>query len=626
MRLINTRTLKLEEFNETNRPSYAILSHSWGDQEITFQDMQGDQKQHYCKGGYIKIVRTCGVALNLGIEYAWVDTCCIDKTSSAELSEAINSMFRWYEDAEICYAYLSDVYDPFDQYPNFVQSRWFTRGWTLQELIAPRHLVFYTSDWEYIDSRGNLSKVISSATRIDERLLQDNRAKAGPILRRSSIAQRMSWASKRQTTRIEDLAYCLLGVFDINMPLLYGEGTKAFTRLQEQIIQHTDDPSIFAWGLHNGITPESSPDTSTSVLAPSPAAFFASGDIVQVDTGEESTPFSLTNRGIRIDLRVGWIRGRQYGIIPCRRRNKATGLLMIQLQNLQGNRFFRVTDAPVTWRSYLAWEQTPKIPMYLMTVPPPEKHQIPAGSFLVKLPRGEIAVKSLSEGYTWSPATGLITMNELESRFERETQLRLVLKPRLKKGLCSKSLTVSVWIRWPSKYSKECEWVTYDVRYPSHKEQLPTRSQSAGLFFAKVEKQVVFGQRVVVIDVFLWEKENIMLKQLQWARMRLGRLLDRCLFGVLGVRGSWFIIQSPQLIQGFAGFKRALKLALAVVMMSGQFDLVGSLFKSKICGACFLLYISLDSPFICTLDALICYCVVVWICLSIWAVRLFLGT
>ncbi|KAH7254591.1 heterokaryon incompatibility protein-domain-containing protein [Fusarium solani] len=634
MRLINARTLKLEEFNETNRPPYAILSHSWGDKELTFQDMQGDTGQHYWKAGYCKIFGTCKVALNFGIEYAWVDTCCIDKTSSAELSEAINSMFRWYEDAEICYAYLSDIYDPPYAEVAVVQSRWFTRGWTLQELIAPRHLVFYATNWEYINSRSNLSKAISSATRIDERRLQDNRAKAGSILRSSSIAQRMSWASRRQTTRTEDLAYCLLGIFDINMPLLYGEGTKTFTRLQEQIIQHTDDQSIFAWGLRNGIKPESSPDTSTSVLAPSPAAFVASGDIVQVNTGEESTPFSLTNRGIRIDLRVEWIRGRRYGIIPCR-RNKATDLLMIQLQELQGNRFFRVSDAPVTWRSYLAWKRTPKIPVYLMTAPPPEKHRIPSGSFLVELPRGKIAVHRVSEGYTWSPATGLITMNEPEPRFGRETKLRLVLKPIINRGLsCSESLTVSIWIRWPSKYFEECEWVTYDVKYSSHKEQLRMRSQSVGPFFAKVEKQVVFGQRVVVIEVFSWESENKMLNQLQWARMCLGRLLDRCLFGVLGVRGSWFIILSPQLIQGPVGFKPALKLALALVIMSGQdlqleprlLDVIGTLFTSKICGACYLLYISLDSPYIYDLVAPIVYCVVAWICLSIWTVRLFLGT
>ncbi|KAJ4171977.1 hypothetical protein NW754_007574, partial [Fusarium falciforme] len=293
MRLINTKTLQLEEFNEDNRPLYAILSHTWGDQEVTFQHMQDDRSHHSWKAGYRKIAQTCKVALNSGIGYAWVDTCCIDKTSSAELSEAINSMFRWYEDAEICYAYLPDV-----------------------ELIAPRNLVFYATNWKYINSRSNLSEAIARVTGIEERLLKDNRAKAGSILRTTSIARRMSWAARRQTARTEDLAYCLLGIFDINMPLVYGEGTRAFTRLQEQIIQHTDDQSIFAWGLHDGIKPEAGPDTSTSVLAPSPAAFVASGDIVQVDTGEESAPFSLTNRGIRIDLRVGLIRGRRYGIIP----------------------------------------------------------------------------------------------------------------------------------------------------------------------------------------------------------------------------------------------------------------------------------------------------------------------
>ncbi|EEU35642.1 uncharacterized protein NECHADRAFT_52327, partial [Fusarium vanettenii 77-13-4] len=302
MRLINTKTLQLEEFNEINRPRYAILSHTWGDQEVTFQDMQNDSGQHLLKAGYQKILQTCKVTLESNLEYAWIDTCCIDKTSSAELSEAINSMFKWYEGATICYAYLPDVNETSDGRSTIPKSRWFTRGWTLQELIAPRRLVFYASTWELIDSRSNLSETIAYTTGIDKRLLQDNRDDLHRILRSSSIAQRMSWASRRQTTRTEDLAYCLLGIFDINMPLLYGEGSKAFARLQEEIIRHTDDQSIFAWGLGETQYPDSW--SSTSVLAPSPMAFAGSEYIVPVDTCQDSAPFSITNRGIRIDLRI----------------------------------------------------------------------------------------------------------------------------------------------------------------------------------------------------------------------------------------------------------------------------------------------------------------------------------
>ncbi|KAL2673712.1 hypothetical protein Neosp_012155 [[Neocosmospora] mangrovei] len=410
MRLINTTTLKLEEFNETNRPPYAILSHTWGDEEITFQQMQDNASQYHRKVGYQKIAKTCEVARNSNIGYAWVDTCCIDKTSSAELSEAINSMFRWYEDAEICYAYLPDVDDISDGQSTVVRSRWFTRGWTLQELIAPRKLVFYASTWELIDSRTNLSETIADTTGIDMRLLQDNRHDLDGILKSSSIAQRMSWASKRQTTRTEDLAYCLLGIFDINMPLLYGEGTKAFTRLQQEIIRHTDDQSIFAWEN------TSEPDTNTSILAPSPAAFTKSGQIDQVDTGEESAPFSLTNRGIQIDLRVRWTDGHSYGIIPCRHHREGTKLLMIKLEQLNGPRFFRATHTPLEWTEEWVWKETPKIPVYLMIAPPPIKYRIPPGSFLVKFLSLRAKVFLVSEGYTWSPATRLITMDEPESR------------------------------------------------------------------------------------------------------------------------------------------------------------------------------------------------------------------
>ncbi|RSL50317.1 hypothetical protein CEP54_011994 [Fusarium duplospermum] len=566
MRLINTKTLQLKEFNGTNRPPYAILSHTWGDQEVTFQDMQEGAGKHSWKAGFRKIVQTCRVARRSRIKYAWVDTCCIDKSSSAELSEAINSMFRWYEDSEICYAYLPDVHGSSCEPSDVVRSCWFTRGWTLQELIAPRNLVFYASNWQCIDFRSSLGKIIADSTGIDERLLQDNRAKPGRILRSSSIAQRMSWASKRETTRTEDLAYCLLGIFDINMPLLYGEGTKAFTRLQEEIIRHTDDQSIFAWSLP--IAMENDFDTSIgmSVFAPSPKAFVASRDIVPVDTGDESAPFSLTNRGIRINLCLQRNKGSVYGIIPCR-RNKETNLLRIELLELSCNRFLRVPGMPMTLTNYLSWKQTSNVPVYLVTGPPPQKHRIPPGSFLVRpLPSG-IAVSVVSQGHTWSPETGLITSDNPEDRFGRETELRLVLKSTLDGSHpYTESTNISVWVRRPSEHDGESEWVTYDVRYSSLEGQLRMSHHSFGSFFAKVERQVVFGQRAIVIEVFSWENENGILKQLRWDQMRLGRLLDRCLFGVLGVQWSWLIILWSKEIQSLAICITVLAIAFAFIM------------------------------------------------------------
>jgi hypothetical protein len=209
MRLINSATLELKEFAENDIPKYAILSHTWGSEEVSLQDVQRNDTAG--KVGYSKI-KSCGAQAAIdGFDYFWVDTCCIDKSSSAELSEAINSMYRWYKNAEICYAYLADVLpdvEPRRKDSPFRNSRWFTRGWTLQELIAPLSVTFYASDWREIGTRSDLEETISEITGIDIRIFR------GEHPRTVSIAQRMCWASKRETTRTEDIAYCLLGIFE----------------------------------------------------------------------------------------------------------------------------------------------------------------------------------------------------------------------------------------------------------------------------------------------------------------------------------------------------------------------------------------------------------------------------
>lgn len=188
---------------------------------------------------------TCHRALQDGFQYVWIDTCCIDKSSSAELSEAINSMFRWYQESKICYAFLSDVADGRTL---FHESRWFSRGWTLQELIAPKRVVFLNQNWEPLGDREELADEITVATGIERHILARPDCNVQDMLRSFSVAQRMRWASKRVTTRAEDIAYCLMGLFDVNMPPLYGEGAyKAFERLQEAIISETADHSILAF-------------------------------------------------------------------------------------------------------------------------------------------------------------------------------------------------------------------------------------------------------------------------------------------------------------------------------------------------------------------------------------------
>ncbi|KAF2832715.1 HET-domain-containing protein [Ophiobolus disseminans] len=255
MRLINCLQYRLEEFFGSHIPPYVILSHTWEDEEVTFADFTRDQAGVRQKRGFQKLAYTCRQAQIDGYQWAWVDTCCIDKSSSAELSEAINSMFAWYKSAEICYVFLTDVVQDELQL-TFPRSRWFTRGWTLQELLAPHRLVFYDQYWNRLGTKKEYAKWIAEITTIDTKALvfapvRGNQRSFKPkrLLSSYCIARRMSWASQRQTTRLEDMSYSLLGLFDISMPLLYGEGARAFLRLHEEIIKRVDDDSILAWNL-----------------------------------------------------------------------------------------------------------------------------------------------------------------------------------------------------------------------------------------------------------------------------------------------------------------------------------------------------------------------------------------
>jgi Cdc6-like AAA superfamily ATPase len=218
-------------------PPYAILSHTWGGQEVTFDDLQSHKGKD--KAGFKKIQFCAQQAERDGLHYFWVDTCCIDKSSSAELSEAINSMFRWYHNAERCYVYLADVSScTLDMdgeatrrwTPAFKKSRWFTRGWTLQELIAPASVEFFSKEREWLGDKKSLEQTIHEITGIPLKALR------GSPPSEFSKDDRFSWATSRQTTRKEDEAYCLLGIFDLQMPLLYGEGReKAMKRLQKEV-------------------------------------------------------------------------------------------------------------------------------------------------------------------------------------------------------------------------------------------------------------------------------------------------------------------------------------------------------------------------------------------------------
>jgi hypothetical protein len=238
-----------KDFVSGQIPEYAILSHIWGadTEEVTYRDLiDGTGKN---KVGYDKL-QFCGEQARYdSLQYFWADTCCIDKSNNTELAEAINSMFRWYRNAAKCYVYLPDISLPdidigakSDHLPwqmAFRTSRWFTRGWTLQELIAPTLVEFFSQNRKLLGDKKSLERHICEITRIPSKALQ-----GGPLAE-FSVTERMSWVGTRQTTREEDMAYSLLGIFDVYMPLIYGEGKEhAMERLREIINKHSKGKQI----------------------------------------------------------------------------------------------------------------------------------------------------------------------------------------------------------------------------------------------------------------------------------------------------------------------------------------------------------------------------------------------
>ncbi|KAJ5397273.1 hypothetical protein N7509_005386 [Penicillium cosmopolitanum] len=355
MRLLRTDIpdsgiLEIEEFSHADIPHYAILSHRWGAEEVTLQDIKSANTEGK---GYKKIKGCCKIAKDEGLEFVWIDTCCIDKASSAELSEAINSMYFWYELADVCYAYLDDVSSRRRRSRRkkkegeskkqrgrrggrrktesmIPESKWFKRGWTLQELIAPREVVFFDKRWKRLGDRTDLEDILSDRTGIPQSILS-GKDSLGTI----SVAQRMSWAAGRQTSRIEDEAYCLMGIFGINMPLLYGERENAFVRLQEEILRVSDDLSLFAWRYKYGV----------GLLAPSPAAFLESTNIIRRrGSNNASNPPTVSSRGIYLEVHfIGIGPGLGLAVLDCQEEdNGEEKLLALYVQDifLTGNLLF----------------------------------------------------------------------------------------------------------------------------------------------------------------------------------------------------------------------------------------------------------------------------------------------
>ncbi|RAK97271.1 uncharacterized protein BO80DRAFT_193577 [Aspergillus ibericus CBS 121593] len=368
MRLLNSATFRLRDFpNHGEIPEYAIFSHTWlqvsEGTELVFEDLPSSLeisvREQQVEGykymfpkayqGFRKAWLCCQQALRDGIPWVWIDTCCIDKRSTVELSEAINSMFRWYKNARRCYVYLADLDVTAEgvTVEQLKSCRWFERGWTLQELLAPSEVLFFEKNWIFLGYKSTMDSIISDRTGIDSAILRGWRR-----LTDASVAERMSWASGRKTTREEDIAYCLMGIFDVNMPLLYGEGEKAFIRLQEEIIRNSDDQSLFAWSLTQGGS--SWQNVPCGLLASHPSSFANAGDIVPMTDHDSSTPYTFTNCGLNISLilRPFSDDGLYHGLLNCRFRNQdGDQQLALRLKSrgtaLKRKQFYRVCPAEV---------------------------------------------------------------------------------------------------------------------------------------------------------------------------------------------------------------------------------------------------------------------------------------
>ena len=388
------RRMKVFEFHDDKTTEYAILSHRWIDStEVEYEEMvnlakMDRQEQDEIRGrkGYKKIVDTCKQAKQDGYEWVWVDTCCIDTRSSTDILEAINSMYRWYANAIVCYAYLHDVDGPSfptrkddEKYPKDGWPEWFSRGWTLQEMLAPRNLLFFNEDWQPIGDKKSLADTLNTITGIPAHIFGN-----GLEGNRPCVAQIISWAANRTTTRPEDRAYSLMGLLGVNMPMLYGEGEKAFHRLQLEIIRTSSDQSIFAWGR--------SGHTIGSILADDPSSFKNCSDMELMDHDEfvqslehhgvaqeelfsidqnDVGVFPVTNRGIQICMPL-----RPYGgsctlnqaWLPCRHGSSGPPVTInLALRNSNYYRYCSPvvqhlpTSVPIKFcKVYLRYQCTPR--------------------------------------------------------------------------------------------------------------------------------------------------------------------------------------------------------------------------------------------------------------------------
>jgi hypothetical protein len=259
-RLLHTETLEVQGFGDEALPKYAAVSHTWSDEDLVLADLD-DRDCARQKVGYEKLLQLCVISRTIyNLQWVWIDTICVDHSSEAEVEEAVQAEFKLFRDSEICLAHLDDVFWPTEGHSAtdscqditrsdadvvrlLGKSKWMKRCWTLPELIASKRLIFYDKEWNLIGSKTSLLSALVELTQIDRDVLED-----GDGVFKVPVARRMAYAAYRITRRQEDVAYALLGIFGVNIPTQYGEGpTRAFHRLQDAILKHKPDGSMFAW-------------------------------------------------------------------------------------------------------------------------------------------------------------------------------------------------------------------------------------------------------------------------------------------------------------------------------------------------------------------------------------------
>jgi hypothetical protein len=324
MRVIDTSTYQISSGEQTafRTEGYAILSHRWVGVETTYEQISQQstvtelRKSNSLSPQLQKIRGACRIARQLGLRWIWIDSCCINKANSVEETESINSMFRWYRDATVCITYLSDVKVNLHEadkssaaifnstHAENSPSVWFQRGWTLQELLAPRIMKFYDARWQYMGTKSELARPLQLITGIKESYLTGEEN-----FREASVAAKMSWMAGRETSRIEDIAYSMLGIFNVHMNPQYGEGMRAFRRLQQELLASTTDESIFAWkkpldgpAAHIKASGKVAfAEDEWGLLAASPEWFRYSGNVTVAAANDLDRPlggYSITGQGV----------------------------------------------------------------------------------------------------------------------------------------------------------------------------------------------------------------------------------------------------------------------------------------------------------------------------------------